>query len=285
MKYALFLGCTAPVRARNYELSTRKVAEKLGIELVDVDDFACCGFTLESVDHETALLLAARNLSVAKSQGLDICVLCSACAGTLTQANHSLEQDEGLKSQVNAKLRSLGRSYDGGVRVRHFARILFEDLGVEKLNGEITRPLTGVKIATHYGCHYLRPSEIYPGFENPEFPRSLDELVSATGATTVEYSEKKTCCGAGVLAVDEAIPEALASMKIKNAKAAGADAICVLCPFCNIVYESYSLSGGHGLPVVYFTQLLGLALGIPAEDLGTDLNRVDPSPLLDKIQE
>ena len=126
MKYALFLGCTIPARSRNYELSARRVAQKLGIELVDVPDFICCGFPIKSADQKASMLLAAYNLSLAEERGLNVCALCSSCTSALTEAAHHLSEDSDMREQVNESLSRVGRSYEGGVKVRHFARILYE---------------------------------------------------------------------------------------------------------------------------------------------------------------
>ena len=202
MKFAFFTGCLTPAMASQYEASTRKVAEKLGIELVDVKDFACCGFPIKSVNYETALLLAVRNLSVAESQGLDICTICNGCATTLTEANKKLIHNEQLRKDVNEKLEKIGRTYKGNVKVKHFARVLYEDIGPEKIKSQVKKNFTGLKLASHYGCHYLKPSDVYDKFEDPEFPKTLDELITALGAETVEYEEKMHCCGGVILDVE-----------------------------------------------------------------------------------
>jgi len=150
-RYALFLGCTIPVRGLNYEMSARRVAEEIGIELVDIQGFACCGFPAKPLDREAGLLMAARNLALAEAQGLDILTLCSACTGTLTEANHQLRDDVDLRDWVNRQLADLARAdsagspgdcvdppaYSGEVRVRHFARVLYEDIGVETLRARM----------------------------------------------------------------------------------------------------------------------------------------------------
>ncbi|NIM44412.1 MAG: hypothetical protein GTO54_02080 [Nitrososphaeria archaeon] len=289
MRYALFLGCTVPVRARNYELSTRKVAEALGIELTDVDDFACCGFPIKSLDRGTALLLASRNLAVAENLGLDICVLCSACASFLTETNKDLQKDSQLRAEVNKKLSGVDRSYKGGVEVKHFARVLYEDIGVEKIRNSMKKNLTSLKIAAHYGCHYLKPSEIYGNFDDPEHPFSLDKLISVTGATSVEYEDKKQCCGGAILGMNENIALTMSSNKLDHIKSVGADAICLICPFCGVMYDNNQrriekkFNVDYGLPVLYYPQLLGLALGLNQGELGLNMNRVKTSSLLIKV--
>jgi len=289
MRYAFFLGCVAPVLAGNYELSTRRVAERLEVKLVDVDDFACCGFPIQPVDHETALLMAARNLSIAEELNLDICTICPGCASTLVEANRELKESRELRDKVNEKLRRIGRTYEGEVKVKHFLRVLQEDVGVEKIKNSVKRDLEALRIASHYGCHFLKPSSLFNHAEDPEFPSSLDDLISAVGAKTVEYKDKMDCCGGIILGVDDHISYAMTSRKLENVKASGADSICLLCPMCSIMFDrnqrsiERKLNANYNMPVLFFTQLLGLALGLGEDELGLKLNRVSTSDLLSKI--
>lgn len=289
MKYAFFLGCLAPVMAKQFELSARKVAKKLGVELIDVEDFACCGFPIMSVDQETALLLAARNLSVAEGLGLDICTICNGCASTLTEASKELMHDDQLREKVNEKLEKIGRTYKGNVKVKHFARVLYEDVGPEKIKSQVKNNLEGLKLASHYGCHYLKPSSVFDKFEDPEFPRTLDKLISALGAEAVEYEDKIHCCGGVILDVDDKIALAMAQRKLDHVKAAGADAISLICPLCGSMYDRNQrvverrFNVTYNLPVLYYTQVLGLALGLDPKGLGLDINRVKTSDLLSKL--
>ena len=290
MKYALFLGCTVPVRALNYEISTRKVADKLGIELVDINDFNCCGFPVKSVDRDTFLLMAAKNLSLAEEKGLDICCLCSACCSVLTEVNKELKEDEELRKKVNKELSIVGRKYEGKIKVKHFARILYEDVGIDKIRENIKVGLSKFKLAAHYGCHYLKPSEIYEGFDDPENPKTLDELIEVTGAKSVPYEDKLGCCGGGILGIDEMTALKVAKNKLDHIKAAKADAICLICPFCSIMYEGSQkkiekqFETEYKLPVFYYPQILGLALGIPQEELGLKMNRIKPREMLAKLE-
>ena len=139
MKYAFFPGCLAPIMSTQFELSTRKVARKLGVKLIDAEDFACCGFPLRSVDHETALLLATRNLSVAEGLGLDICTICTGCASALAEASKELIHNDVLGKKVNETMRKIGRTYEGKVKVKHFVRILYEDVGPDKIKSQVKR--------------------------------------------------------------------------------------------------------------------------------------------------
>lgn len=284
MTYALFLGCTIPARTLDYELSSRKVLNALGIETVDLD-FGCCGFPIEAVDEEKALTLAASNLAMAESRDLDILTLCNACTEMLVKAELALK-DERRLGKVNRVLgERLGLEYGGGVRVKHLARVLYEEYGVDRIKESVTRPLTGLDVAVHYGCHYMRPSRIYEEFDDPEFPESLDRLVEATGAKSLEHQNKMACCGGGILNIEEEVAVEMAEMKLKPLSRRNVDALVVICPFCGIMYSRYQrlILEGAEIPVIYYPQLLGLALGLEPEELGFQLNMMDVEGLLGKV--
>jgi heterodisulfide reductase subunit B len=290
MRYALFLGCTVPARARNYELSARAVAKRLGIELVDIDGFACCGFPIRPLNKEATHLMATRNLALAQERGLDILTLCSACTGVLTEVAHELE-DEEARNEVNAKLTKISKEYKGGVKVRHIARLLYEEIGLDRLKGEVSRGLSELKVAPHYGCHYLKPSSIYGGFDNPEDPKSLHKLIELTGAAPVDYENLKACCGGGVLAVNEEVALNMAGGKLDHITSNGADCMALLCPFCSVMYDDNQRKIGerrekeYNLPILYYTQLLGLAMGLdPKSELGVQFNKVKAKDLLAKLE-
>jgi len=290
IRYALYLGCTVPVRGMNYEMSARKVAERLGVELVDLDGFSCCGFPAKPLDWKAGLLMAVRNLALAEAQGLDVLTLCSACTGTLTEADYQLKEDVELSAWVNEQLAELGRSYSGTVRVRHFARMLYEEIGVEALQEAVVVSLSDFGFAQHYGCHYLKPSHLYDGFDDPENPQSLARLIEATGAHVVHYEDEGQCCGGGILGFDEETALMVTKQKLDRVSAAEADAMVLICPFCAIMYEAnqrrieslYKTS--YKLPVLYYPQILGLAMGFSPEEMGLKLNRVKPRSLVAALQ-
>lgn len=290
MRRAVFLGCTIPARQINYEQSSRAVAEILGVELVDAD-FGCCGFPIEPLDEVKALSMAAMNLKKAAEVGLDVVALCSACAEMMTKAKDVLSRDDATLRKVNKLLKAqLGIEYSGeSPRIIHFARMLHEDVGTEKIRGLVKRPLEGLRVATHYGCHYVRPSNLYGGFDDPEFPHSLDDLVEATGAESVDYIGKKDCCGGGILAVSERVAKGMTGKKLGTLAEAGVDALVLVCPFCGIMYDRYQRliaeeqERSYDVPVLYYPQLLGLALGIDPDELGFDINSVSADGLLEKM--
>jgi heterodisulfide reductase subunit B2 len=291
MKYAFFLGCTIPARSRNYELSARKVADKLNIELVDVKEFICCGFPIKASDQRSSEIMAAYNLCLAQEKELDILTLCSSCGSALTEAAHHLSEDGNARDEVNERLAGAGLKYEGNVKVRHFARVLFEDIGEDKIKEHLQKDLSDLKVAIHYGCHYLKPSEIYDGFDQVEAPRSLDELVQLTGAEVVDYRGKKKCCGGPVLPVDENVALSVTKEKLDNIAETDANAMCLVCPFCSVMYDSNQKSieseydTTYNLPVLYLTQILGIAMGFDRKALGLNMNVVKTKDLLFKYFE
>lgn len=282
-KYALFLGCTVPVRAQHYELAARGVAKELGIEFIDMPSASCCGFPIKAVDAETALLLAARNLGLASKLQLNIVTLCNSCTAMLSDAQGQLDSKNFYK-----KFKDLGFSYPNKVKVRHFVRMLYEDIGIDNIKKAIKKSLKNLKLIAHYGCHYLRPSYLYT-FDNSEYPHTLDELITATGASSIDYYDKKMCCGGSVLGIDEELALKLANHKLATAKNNNADAMVSICPFCTVMYEDNQrkvearFNANYGLPVLYYPQLLGLGLGLSPGTVGLKFNRIKTDLIIEKI--
>ena len=288
-RYALYIGCTVAQKCLNYEVSARKVAEALGIELVTLPDFGCCGFPA-SLDHDLNMAMAARNIALAEEKGLDMVTLCSACTANISKVNNLIRSSMEERARVNGMLASIGHEVKGTIEIKHITRVLFEDVGIDCIRRKVTRPLKDIKIAAHYGCHYMKPSEVFGGFDDPILPRGLDSLIEATGATSVPYEDKYQCCGGGVLAVDESVPIKMVGNKLEHVRTAGADAIVLMCPFCDTMYDEYQrtveerLGKEFGIPVLYLTQLLGLALGLdPKKDLFINKNAVKAKALLAKL--
>jgi len=290
-KALLFLGCTVPVRSLNYELSARKVAAALGIELRDRPDFDCCGFPLKSTNQDDATVIAARALAQAGRERLPLVTLCSACAGFLAETAQRLDNDPQDRQAMNQRLAPLGLRYRKGVKVRHFVRFILEEVGLDEIRKKITRSLAGFVFAPHYGCHFLRPSEFIGGLDDPEDPASLARVIAATGATALDYPSLKDCCGGGVLGVDEALAGRLAGAKLLDLADKDVSALVLVCPFCNVMYEGQQraiarkMEKDIAVPVIYLTQLLGLAMGMRPAELGFKLNRVKPKALLQKFAE
>lgn len=289
MKAAFFLGCTIPVRAQNFEMATRKVAEAFGIEFIDLPGAGCCGYPIRSVNQWEATLVSAAVLAQAEEVCTDLVTICTACTGVLTETAHQLNEDAGLREKVNLELARIGKKYNGTVKVKHFARLLFEDIGEEAIKEKITVDLSGFRLAPHYGCHYLKPSEAYEEFDSIENPQSLDRLIEMAGAKSIRYKGKKDCCGGACLAVDENLALAITKDKLDAVKEQDADAMVLICPFCSIMYDSsqkkiegeYEVS--YAIPVLYYPQVLGLAMGMDPKSLGFQMNRVKAKELLGRI--
>jgi heterodisulfide reductase subunit B len=290
LKYLMFLGCAIPYRVSAYEISARKVLQKLGVELVEMSEFNCCGLPLDPVSHETMLLLAARNLAMAEQKGLDIIALCPGCAGTLKKVSKMLKEDKGLREEINKHLKEAGLEFKGTVNAKHIMQVLIEDVGLDKIKKAVIKPLTMVKVAEHNGCHILRPKE-YIGFDDPEDPQTLKTLIEATGATCLDYLDETECCGAPSVGVNDKIALQLARDKLSHIKKVEAQALITICPFCHIMYDTNELriekmfNEVYGIPVLHYPQLLGLAMGMSPEELAFNELRVDCSKILGKVCE
>jgi heterodisulfide reductase subunit B2 len=280
MKFALFLGCNIPARVPHYERATRAVLSRLGVELVSIQRFNCCGYPMRNLDQQTALLSSARNLALAERQGLDVLTLCQCCFGTLKKAAHLLAEDDRRKATVNAFLAKRSLAYEGKTQVTHLLSLLHKQIGEQALKKTITAPFNDLRIAAHYGCHALRPSDVMQ-FDDPVAPRIFEDLVSVTGARSVEWSQRLECCGAPLLGINDDLSMRLTAGKLSNAKAAGADYLSTACPWCQIQFDDVQNRmeiegrGGTDLPSILYPQLLGLAMGISPRALGLSGNEKD----------
>ncbi len=287
MKYAYYLGCWIPARLNQYDLSTRVIARKLGIELVDLEGAGCCGTVLvRSVNFRTNLMMSARILALAKNMGLDLLVLCNGCYESLTEAENLIKTNENFREEVNALLKSTDNLvYEDNKKVKHLIQVLHGDIGLEKLRDEIKEPLDGLRVAVHYGCHILRPSDRLK-FDDAENPKILDELVEVTGAKSIYWPLKLWCCGSPILAIDRNLSLSIAGMKLKSAKEAEADCIVTICPSCQIQFDTLQpeiskVTGEqYNIPVLLYPQLLGLAMGFTPEEVGLHLNKIGADSLL-----
>lgn len=295
-RYALFLGCTIPKRYNNYDVSARKCAEALEIEFVDMQErgAGCCGpVFLRSVDFDTWISMAAKNLVIAEEMNLDIVALCNGCFGALKEANHHLKHDEQLRVRVNTVLtESELPEFKGTIEVNHYIKMLY-DYGLENIEKKMTMRFDGLKAAVFYGCHSLKPSEAMQ-VDDPERPHILEDLVDITGAQAIDWEYQLKCCGGPILAINEDVAVKLAQEKLDSAKAAGADCTIMICPFCEQMFDTQQLNierrlkTKYDLPALFYPQLLGLTLGYTFDDLGFQFNRVPADKiktLLSKIEQ
>jgi len=279
MDFALFLGCTIPARLNQYESSSRAVLEKLGVGLVDIREFNCCGYPLRNIDFKVFLLSSARNLALAEKKNLNVMALCKCCYGSLKKADFLMKENASLKREVNTILEKEGLKYEGRSEVKHLLSVLHKDIGIEAIKGKMATTFEGLKIATHYGCHALRPSQVV-GFDNPVAPSLFDQLVEATGAESMEWPMKLECCGAPLWGINDQLSMDLTLKKLNDGKKSGADYVCAACPYCHIQFDKVQKlilsqrNVNHALPSVLYTQLLGLTLGIDRKVLGLEMNEI-----------
>ena len=291
MEIAYFLGCIMPNRYPGIEKATRILFEALDIELKDMNGASCCPApgVFGSFDEETWATIAARNLTLAEDMGADIMTECNGCFGSLFEANHMLKEDEDKRAKINENLSEIGREFKGTTNVKHLAQILRDDVGFEKISSLIEKPLD-LNVAVHYGCHFLKPTDEIGIEEQAENPTILDELVELTGAKSIEYKDKMMCCGAGggVRSRDLDVTASYTKEKLDNMSKAGVDAIIDVCPFCHMQFDQgqTEVNERYGtdfsIPVFHLAQLYGLAMGLSAEELTFDAQRIDATPALAK---
>ncbi len=284
-KYLIFLGCVIPYRISSYEISARKVLDKLGVELVEMPEFNCCGFPLDPINHDMMLALAARNLCLAEQQNLNIMTLCNGCFGILNHVNKELKEERKIREKVNGYLKEIGMEFKGTTTVKHLIHVLVEDIGLEKIKENIQKPLNPLRVAQHTGCHVVRPAK-YVGFDDPENPIVLKNLIRVTGAECLSYMDETECCGAPIIGVDDKIPLQLAREKLSHIRAVGAQALITVCPFCHMMYDlnqpriERTFNEKFGIPVLHYPQLLGLAMGFSPDELAFKQLRVDATKIV-----
>ncbi|SFM77924.1 CoB--CoM heterodisulfide reductase subunit B [Methanolobus profundi] len=275
---SLFLGCVVPNRYPGIEMATKLCLAKLDIDCVDLESASCCPApgVFRSFDRTTWLTLASRNIVLSEQKERDMLTICNGCFSTLEDANRSIKHDEGSKEEVNKHLRKIGREIKGDIDVRHIIEYLYQEHGPEKIASFVEKQLD-IRVAVHYGCHLIKPTKDRElgNFERPAF---FDELVTALGATSVDYPDKMACCGAGG-GVRSAMKEKSLGMtraKLSRIEETGVDCIVNSCPFCHMQLDAgqteiKEMNGpDFNIPVLHYTQLLGLALGFPPEMLGID---------------
>ena len=306
-RYGLFLGCVIPNRYPMIEASIRSVFDHLDAELLDLPGASCCPApgVFRAFHIPTWLVIAARNIVIAEELGVNPITGCNGCYGTLRDAWHELEHDFDLKKEVNAYLAKINREYKGNQEPKHIVQALYLDMGIDYLKDHIKHKFSDLNVAVHYGCHIVKPSDKRPWQGEYEEPRFLDEIVELTGAKSIDYKDKYMCCGAGG-AVRTAVKEVAADFtreKLVNMRDVGADIIINCCPFCHLqldlgqmeVNNFYSdvIGEPFHIPVIYITQLLGVAFGMDPSSLGLiknhELSGVSPfipiDPFLSMVKE
>lgn len=284
MRYAYYPGCSLEKTQRGYDESVREVFRTLGQELVEIDDWNCCGATVYmSVKETVSLAVSARNLALAEKTGLQILAPCSSCFTVLAKTNRVLASMPDLHKDVNEALAEGGLRYNGTTVVRHPLDILMNDVGLDAVLAHRRRDLGGLRLAPYYGCQIVRPDKTFDDHENPML---MDRLFTRCGAHMVYFPMKVRCCGGMLMTTFEETALKLNRDLLACAQENGADAIVTTCPLCHFNLEAYQekINAAYGtsftIPILYFTQLLGIVLGIPADRLGLDASLV---PLGEKV--
>lgn len=288
MEFALLRCCSTNLFLKQYESSTDAVSNKLGLGLVEIKEFNCCGYPLKNYNFKAHVLASARNLSLAEKRNLNITTVCNCCYGTTRDVNHIMRTDGSIREEINSTLEKEGLKYNGGVEVKHFLEILYKDVGIERIKEKVIKGFEGLKIATQYGCHILRPRQIVQ-FDDPGTPTIFDQLIEMTGAESIPWETQLECCGSPMWGINDDLSMDLTQKKIADARESGADYLCVACPFCQLQFDRVQKmliarrNVNGRLPSILYTQLLGLSLGIDPEALGINKNELDISGILNFI--
>ena len=289
MKYALYPGCAAKGATPELYQSTMAIIGRLGIEVIELQAASCCGAGVVSeADPDVALALNARTFAQAEQVGLDVMTICGTCQGVMSSANKRLK-DPSIRARINRLLEKENIAYRGTVQVKHLLWIVVREVGLHRLREQIRVPLSDFRIAPFYGCYILRPSWDL-GFDDPENPTSLEKVIRVAGGESVAYAGRTKCCGFPIILEKEAIAVAMAGQNMKEAKDEGADFMVTPCPLCHMSLDIYQDRAGQAvntslnLPILHLPQLLGLAMGIPAKELGVSRHLVPVDSIVRKIE-
>jgi heterodisulfide reductase subunit B len=288
MKYTPFFGCMMNTKYPWFEAAVRKSLANVGLEMVDVDGFTCCPDPIyfqarNKLDWYT---IAARNLSLAEDIGHDVITTCSGCTATLCEVNLTLKTDQSLRERVNKRLKRIGRQYKGTVNVRHAVAVLRDDFGIDRVTQSVTRPLEGLKVAVHYGCHLLKPSRVMR-VDDPDRPAILDDLLKAVGAEPVHHERTLLCCGRACMT--DSIPDQMVCDILDTIISHQADCMGLICPTCFDEFDIGQILLGRKLkrefdvPIVYYFQLLGIAQGLDPREVGLHMHKVKVDRVLSTV--
>ncbi len=292
MEYALFLGCTIPLKLPHFEKAFRELSEVLGLKYKEMEGAGCCPdpVATQSLNIDTWLTLGARNLALAEKMGLDIMTICSGCYETLKTVHVLLEEDKEAFDRVNSILKQIGFEYKGTSKVLHFVELFSQEGMLESIKSKVVKSLEGLNIASHYGCHLIRPSKIMK-FDHPERPENIDKILKALGASPVDFATKLECCGYCARLQDE-IGTKLVQDKLLDLKSLEKeiDAVVAVCPACSTQYDRkekvISRKTGEELdiPILYLPELMAIALGVDVNKLSLTQRSVNPTRLMEKLK-
>jgi heterodisulfide reductase subunit B len=287
MKYSYYPGCSLHTSAKEFDMSTKVVMEALGFELEELKDWSCCGGSIAGgVNHDLGMALAARNVVLAQQQNQDLLASCSGCYNKSSKANRALENPT-ERSKITAVLETMGMAIpDNQIKVRNVVDVLANDIDISP---HIKQPLTGLKVACYYGCLLTRPEDV-TGWDSPMYPMAMDNLAKACGAEVVDFRSKTKCCGGPILIPQQKVAYELTKNLLDEAQSLGADCIILACPLCSTnlemrqpdIEKQYNVN--YSLPILYITELIGLALGINPKKLGLDKHLVSPRSVIKKLK-
>ena len=273
MKYAYYPGCSLERNSAAYDVSVREVADVLGIKLVELDDWNCCGATeYFSQDKLTASAVIARNLALVEPNMEQLVAPCAACYLNLKKTDHLMAESPEMGAQINECLAAGGLSYKPGrVQVRHILDVIYTDIGEAAVRDKVVKPLSGIRVAPYYGCQVVRP---LADFDNTEYPMKMDELFGWVGAEVVDYPVKAHCCGGHMTQISEPQAFELIRRLLQSAAEYHADVILCMCPMCQLNLDAYQsrvnsfFGTNFKIPILFFTQMLGVAFGLEPKKLG-----------------
>ena len=285
-RYGFFPGCVAKESCKELFNSTMLLADKLGIELIELTAASCCGASVvNDLNRDVARVLNARTYAQAEALGLDdVITICSTCTGHMRAANKELLESEERMTQANSILGKFGAKYQGNVMVRHLLWLLIDDIGLDNLRKMVVRPLNGLKVAPFYGCHIIRPESVN-GWESARNPHSLEDVIEALGGEAVDYAGKTRCCGFHVQLEEPGIAASMVGQNMRMAKDKGAEAVITPCPLCHLALDGYQADsaarwGRTDLPTFHLPQLVAFALGVAPEKLGLNKHWIDPRGIM-----
>lgn len=266
MKYAYFPGCSLHSTAKEYNESTMAVCRKLGVELEEIPDWSCCGATsAHNLDHDLSVALPARNMGIAENMGMDVVAPCASCYNRLRLAEYTMKTDLVLREKIN---KELARPFNGGVSAKTLVEVFWKDLGIDRIGEFVEKPLNGLKVACYYGCLLVRHPEV-TGWDDPEDPRSLEDIMKALGAEPVEWYYKTECCGGSLSLSRTDVAVKMTHDVVDYAVASGADCIVTACPLCQSNLDmrqadaNKAFKKNFNVPIFYFTELMAAAFGLP----------------------
>jgi heterodisulfide reductase subunit B len=271
MKLAYYPGCSLESTAKEYDQSSRSVCAALDLELLELEDWSCCGSTsAHNLNHALATALPARNIALAQKNGLDVTVPCAACFARLRKADYMMRYDQEARRQIEE---IVGFKYKGEIRIISLVEAMVDKVGLDSISSNVVKPLDGLKVACYYGCLMVRPPEVQ-GFDSVENPVMLDNLVNSLGAQAVKWSYKTECCGASLSLTNTNVVQGAVARIVNAAREAGAAAIVTSCPMCQSNLEMRQ--GSDKMPSFYFTELMGLAFGLNEAQGWLGKHLIDP---------